>query len=312
MMTNPTTRRLPVIAGVLLTALVPGVIPGAGPAAQVVSAQSYVPRESTAPADAESSQLKRVDMDYHLGAQVSPDLVFTDSDGRRVRLGDYFDGERPVILQLGYYQCPMLCGLVFQGVRTAVGEMDWVPGDQYRIITVSIDPAEPPSLAKKKKETVATDLKNNSGKTGTEAGWHFLVGESHMIEQLADEVGFGFKWVREQQQFAHPAVIMILSPDGTITRYLSGVKYDPQTLRLSLVEASDGKVGSLVDQFLLTCLHYDPSLGTYSATAMGIMRIGGAVTVAVLAVAIGLFLWREHRRRNAHNAHTAADHAAQG
>ncbi len=296
---------LPVIVGVLLTALL-------GSAAQVVSAQAYAPQESTAPADAEPSQLKSVDMDYHLGAQVSPNLVFTNSEGQRVKLGDYFDGERPVILQLGYYQCPMLCGLVFKGVHTAVGEMDWVPGEQYQIITVSIDPAEQPSLAKSKKQTVAQDLKNSSGKLGTEDGWHFLVGESHMIERLADEVGFGFKWVREQQQFAHPAVIMILSPDGTITRYLSGVSYDPQTLRLSLVEASDGKVGSLVDQFLLTCLHYDPSLGTYSATAMGIMRLGGALTVALMLLVIGGLLWREYRRRNCNVTHRAAHGAAQG
>ena len=144
-----TTRLLPVIAGVLLTALMMGV----GPAAQVVHAQGYTPQSSPAPADATPEQLDKVDMDYHLGAQVSPDLVFTDSEGQRVKLGDYFDGERPVILQLGYYQCPMLCGLVFQGVRTAVGEMDWVPGEQYRIVTVSIDPAEQPSLAKMKKQT---------------------------------------------------------------------------------------------------------------------------------------------------------------
>lgn len=301
-----TTRLLPVIAGVLLMALM---LPSAG----VVHGQAYVPQDSSAPADMQSQQLKSVDMDYKLGAQVSPNLVFTNSDGERIKLGDYFDGERPVILQLGYYNCPMLCGLVFQGVHTAVGEMDWVPGDQYQIITVSIDPAEMPSLAKKKQETLTQDLKNNAGKAGAEKGWHFLVGESHMIERLADEVGFGFKWVREQQQFAHPAVIMILSPDGKVTRYLSGVKYEPQTLRLSLVEASDGKVGSILDNFLLTCLHYDPALGTYSATAMGVMRIGGAATVLILIAVIGGFLWRDYRRRIANGTtHTAAPRAAQG
>lgn len=298
MMVNLTTRVLPVIAGVWLAALL-------GLAAQVVCAQAYPPQESTTPADVTPGQLDRVDMDYHLGAQVSPDLVFTNSQGQRVKLGDYFDGERPVILQLGYYQCPMLCGLVFQGIHKAVGEMDFTPGDEYRIITVSIDPAEQPSLAKMKKQTLVENLAGG-------ADWHFMVGESHMIEQLADEIGFGFKWVRELQQFAHPAVIMILSPDGKITRYLSGVTYDPRTLRLSLVEASEGKIGSLVDQFLLTCLHYDPSLGTYSATAMGIMRIGGAVTIAVLLIVIGGFLWRERRRRNVLKTHSAAKPAAWG
>ncbi len=129
MIRDVTTRLLPVITGVVLAALM-------GPAAQVVCGQSYVPQDSNAPADMQSQQLKSVDMDYQLGAQVSPNLVFTNSEGERVKLGDYFDGERPVVLQLGYYQCPMLCGLVFEGVHTAVGEMDWVPGDQYQIITV--------------------------------------------------------------------------------------------------------------------------------------------------------------------------------
>ncbi len=298
-------RVLPAIVGLCLTALM-------GPAAQVAYAQAYAPQASPPPADTESGQLDGVDMDYHLGAQVSQDLVFTDSTGQRVRLGDYFDGRRPVILQLGYYQCPMLCGMVFQGVRKAVAEVDLAPGEDYQIITVSIDPAETPSLAKMKKETFVKGLYPGGDEDAAEAGWHFMVGESHMIEQLADEVGFGFKWVRAQQQFAHPAVIMILSPDGTVTRYLSGVKYDPQTLRLSLVEASEGKVGSLIDQFLLTCLHYDPSVGTYSATAMGIMRLGGAVTVIAMLIAIGFYLWRDHRRRNQSHTHTAATPAAQG
>jgi protein SCO1/2 len=308
MMVNTTTRLLPVIAGVLLTALM-------GSTAQVVRAQAYAPQqESTLPAEVTPQQLDSVDMDYHLGAQITQNLVFTDSDGQRVKLGDYFDGERPVVLQLGYYKCPMLCGLVFQGVRKVVEETNLDLGDDYQVITVSIDPAEQPSLAKMKKQTVTRDLKSGTGQQGAENGWHFLVGESHMIERLADEVGFGFKWVREQQQFAHPAVIMILSPDGTITRYLSGVNYadNEQTFRLSLVEASEGKVGSLVDQFLLTCLHYDPSLGTYSATAMGIMRAGGALTVVLLLIVIGGFLWRDHRRRNVNNARLAANPAAQG
>jgi len=286
-----------------------------GPA-QAVHAQAYKPQSSPAPAESKTGQLEGVDMDYHLGAKLSPELTFTDSTGKRVRLGDYFDGERPVILQLGYYKCPMLCGMVFQGMRDAVIKMDFTPGVDYQLVTISIDPAEQPSLAKMKKQTFLTGLDKDTGGSqksqGAKDGWHFMVGESHMIEKLADEVGFGFKWIRAQQQFAHPAVIMILSPDGTITRYLSGVKYDPQTVRLSLVEASEGKVGSLVDQFLLTCLHYDPSVGTYSATAMGIMRIGGALTVFVMLFVIAAFLMRDYRRKKQLNTNTAAQSAAQG
>jgi protein SCO1 len=299
---NMTTRVLPVIVGVLLTALTPGL------SVRSVHAQAYTPQSAPAPADSTPDQLQGVDMDYHLGDKVSPGLVFTDSHGERVKLEDFFDGERPVVLQLGYYECPMLCGLVFQGLHKVVGETSLELGEDYRVITVSIDPAEQPSLARQKRQTITKGLTMPEG----DDGWHFMVGESHMIEQLADEVGFGFKWVRQQQQFAHPAVIMILSPDGTITRYLSGINYEEQTFRLSLVEASEGKVGSLTDQFLLTCLHYDPSIGRHSMTAMGVMRIGGALTVALLVVVIGGLLWREHRRRVRTQTHSAANVAAQG
>jgi protein SCO1/2 len=282
------------------------VLLGLGLPAQRAEAQSSGPQSVPTPADTTPGELQGVDMDYHLGAQISPDTVFTDSNGQRIKLADYFDGKRPVVLQLGYYECPMLCGLVFQGLHKVIGETSLTLGEDYRVITVSIDPAEQPSLAKSKRQTLTKGMRIAEGETG----WHFLVGESHMIQRLADEVGFGFRWVREQRQFAHPAVIVILSPDGTITRYLSGVEYKEQTFRMSLVEASEGKVGSLTDQFLLTCLHYDPTLGTYSMTAMGIMRIGGALMVALLIVVIGGFLWREHRRRVRTQSHPAAHAAA--
>lgn len=297
-----TTRAWRVIAGLMLVVLLPG------PASEVAWAQAYSPQTSTAPADSTPNQLQGVDMDYHLGDSVSPELVFTDSHGGRVKLSDLFDGRRPVVLQMGYYQCPMLCGLVFQGLHKVIGETSLVLGQDYQVVTVSIDPAEQPSLARMKRETLLGDLKKADG----EDGWHFMVGESHMIEKLAKEVGFGFRWVREQQQFAHPAVIVILSPEGKITRYLSGISYDEQTFRLSLVEASQGQVGSLKDQFLLTCLHYDPSLGKHSMTAMGIMRIGGGLTAVVLAGVIGTLVWREHRRRTRTHSHEAAGAAAQG
>jgi protein SCO1/2 len=299
---NPTTRLLPAMLGVLLSALTPGLSGGAA------HGQAYTPEAAPAPADSTPPQLKGVDMDYKLGDRVTQDLVFTDFHGERIKLADLFDGERPVVLQLGYYECPMLCGLVFQGLEKVIRETSLELGDDYRVVTVSIDPAEQPSLARMKRQVVTRNLQMPEGTDG----WHFMVGESHMIQRLADEVGFGFRWVRQQQQFAHPAVIMILSPDGTITRYLSGINYEEQTFRMSLVEASEGKVGSLVDQFLWTCLHYDPSIGKYSMTAMGVMRIGGALTVAALATVIGGLLWRERCRRARTQTHTAAGVAAQG
>ena len=281
-----------------------------GPVVDVAYGLQNYGTQDASPLAAEQTpeQLEGVDMDYHLGATVSKDLVFTDQDGNRVELGSLFDGKRPVVMQLGYYKCPMLCGLVFQGLNKVVGETSLELGKDYQIVTVSIDPAETPTLARQKRSTIMKGMDVAEGETG----WHFMVGESHMIQKLADQVGFGFKWVRQQQQFAHPAVVMILSPDGTITRYLSGINYDEQTFRMSLVEASEGKVGTLKDQFLLTCLHYDPSAGKYSMTAMGIMRIGGVLTVMALAVAIVGFIWREHRRRARTQKNVAADVAAQG
>jgi len=293
-----------VTSRLLITALACGLS-----VASAQASQYNTPEAAPTPADVTPGQLQGVDMDYKLGAQLSPDLVFTDHNGERVPFTELFDGRRPVVLQMGYYQCPMLCGLVFQGVQKVVGETSLELGEDYQVVTVSIDPAEQPSLARQKRSVITGDLTIAEGETG----WHFMVGESHMIERLADEVGFGFKWVRQQQQFAHPAVIMILSPDGTVTRYLSGINYDEQTFRMSLVEASEGKVGTLKDQFLLTCLHFDPSLGKYSMTAMGIMRLGGGLTVLLLIGAIGGFVWRDARRRARTRGHNkAADLAAQG
>ena len=294
---NWTTRLLAMMLGLALAAQAAQALPGYG-------SQDSAPLQ----ANQKPNQLKGVDMDYHLGDSVSKDLVFTNQDGERVKLGDMFDGKRPVVLQLGYYKCPMLCGLVFQGLDKVAGETSLKLGKDYQIVTVSIDPSETPTLARQKRSTIMNGMDVAKGETG----WHFLVGEQHMIKRLADEVGFGFKWVPQQQQFAHPAVVVILSPDGKITRYLPGISYDEQTFRLSLVEASQGQVGSVVDQVLFTCLHYDPNVGTYSMTAMGMMRIGGALTVAVLAVVIVGFVWREHRRRARRQKDLAADAAAQG
>jgi len=303
MVSHVTTRLRPVIACVLLAALM-------GSAARGVRAQGYGPQGGGAavPADTKTGQLKGVGMDYHPGAQVPLDLTFTDETGQRVPLSEYFDGTHPVILQLGYYKCPMLCGLVSQGMRRVVGEMAWDPGVEYRVLSVSIDPAEQPSLARMKKQTYLNGLNKPTAKDG----WHFMVGEQDKIDALTKTVGFRYKWVRSLQQFAHPAGIIILSPRGKITRYLGGVTFDPQTVRLSLVEASDGKVGSYLDQAFLTCLHYNPAAGSYAATAMTLMSIGGAVMLVVMLLVIGGAFWWEYRRRSRNVIHPAAKHAAQG
>jgi protein SCO1/2 len=223
------------------------------------------------------------------------DLTFTNDEGQPVVLRDYFDGERPVVLVFNYYRCPMLCGLVLNGVSDAVKAMDWTPGEQYQIVTLSFDPAETPLLAKKKKSNYIEDL----GRPEAAKGWHFLVGEQEPISELTAAAGFGYRWVEEQKQFAHAAAIIVVTPEGKISRYIYGIKYDPDTLRLSLVEASQGKVGSTVDRFLLTCFHYDPKTGTYlfGLDVMTLMRLAGVVTVLAMGMAIGVMLLREYVKR---------------
>lgn len=226
-------------------------------------------------------------------AQTPLDAVFRDEQGAVVRLGDYFDGQRPVILNLAYYRCPMLCGLVSEGLVAGLKGLEWSPGEQYQVVTVSIDAREAPELARQKKASTLEAL----GRPGAEAGWHFLTGSEASIHALADAVGFKFRFLPERNDFAHAAGLFICTPDGRVSQTITGLAYEPRTLRLSLVEAGDGKVGGLLDQVLLYCFHYDPKTGTYTPMVMNIMRLGFAVTVLVLGTFVGTLLWRERRAR---------------
>jgi protein SCO1/2 len=236
--------------------------------------------------------LEDIGVTQNLDAALPLDLEFTDDEGRRVTLGDYFDSDRPVLLSLVYYECPMLCTLVLDGMVRVMEEMEWVPGDQFEVVTVSIDPEETTELALQKKESYLRSY----GKPEAAAGWHFLTGEQDAIRSLADAVGFRYRYMEENGEFAHPAVLFVLTPDGRVSRYLFGVQHDPQTLRLSLVEASAGGIGNPVDKFLLYCYRYDPAEGRYAPVAMQLMRIGGGVTVVLLGSVLLTFWIREARR----------------
>lgn len=237
-----------------------------------------------------------VGVEEKLGASVPMDLTFRNERGEAVRLGDYFTAGRPVVLNLVYYQCPMSCGLMIQGLLDAARRMPWTPGEEYEILTLSFDPSETPALASAKKGNVVASL----GKPGAAAGWHFLTGDAEPIDRLTDAVGFDYKWIDELAQYSHPTAIMVLTPDGRVSRYLSGVHYDPHTLRLSLVEAADGAVGSAMDRAtLFFCLQFDPSSGKYTLAAMKLMRAAGALTVVIVAGVLGAAFVREHRRRAA-------------
>lgn len=235
--------------------------------------------------------LEEVGIDQHLGESIPLDLVFRDESDQPVRLGDFF-GERPVVLALVYYECPMLCPMILNGLTSALKVLEFEPGAEFEVVVVSFDARETPAMAQRAK---AASLKRY-GRPQTERGWHFLTGDDPSIKKLTDQVGFRFTFLPDTGQFAHAAGIMALTPEGQIARYFYGVEYAPRDLRLGLIEAADNKIGSLVDQVLLYCYHYDPVTGSYSAVAMNIVRLGGAIFVAIMAFLL-LGLWRRERNR---------------
>lgn len=237
-------------------------------------------------------ELEGVGITERLEAQLPLELTFTDAEERTVALGQYFDGTRPVILNLGYYGCPMLCGLVANGMAEALQQLKWTPGDEFTIVTLSFNPEESPTLAGLKKANYLREL----GRPGAAGGWHFLTGDETNIRKLTETAGFHYRWNEERQEYAHAACLVICTPDGRISRYLYGIQFDPQTVRLSLVEAAAGKVGSSFDRFLLFCFQYDATAGRYGPHALKLMQAGGATAILVL----GGFLtrsWRRERRR---------------
>lgn len=229
-----------------------------------------------------------ITVDQKLGESISLDAEFTDEFGNTVRIGDYLNKGRPVVIQLGYYGCPMLCGLISRGMIDVFSAQKLEIGKDYEVVSISIDPTETWRLAQLKKRSYMEEY----NRPGEAAGWHFLVGTQANIVKIADAIGFRYRWIDAAQQYSHPAALVIVTPDGKISRYLFGVKFDPQTFRLSVVEASNGKVGSFIDDFLLTCFMYDGSTGKYAFAAMRLMQMAGAV----MALGLGLTLFVMFRR----------------
>jgi protein SCO1/2 len=239
-------------------------------------------------------ELEGIGITERLNNPIPLNLEFTDEDGRPVKLGDYFQPGRPVMLTLNYYRCPMLCSLQLNGLIDGLREMEWVPGQQFEIVTVSFDPRETPTLAKLKKDNYLKEY----GRPSAAAGWHFLTGPKASSQALAGAVGFRYRWNEDSKQWMHAAAVFVCTPDGRVSRYLYGVMYDPKTLRLSLVEASEGKIGSAFDQIILFCYHYDAEAGRYAPAAMNFMRAGGGLTVVALGTLL-VVLWRRGARRKA-------------
>jgi len=278
----------------LVKGLVVGILLAASAlaAAQPPSAfqdKSTQPASQMSPAD-----LSNVGIDQRLDQPVPLDLQFKDETGKMVRLGDYFHSGRPVVLNLVYYTCPMLCGEELAGEASALGVLRFTPGNEYEVVSVSFNPDETPKDAAEKKQVYIARMNEHLEHKTNGDGWHFLTGQQPEIKQLADAVGFRYRRDPRTGQFIHAAAIMIVTPDGRIAQYYYGVEFSPKDIRLGLIEASQDKIGTLVDQVLLYCYHYDPNTGRYGAVVTNIMRVAGAATMLVL----GGFLIVMYRRES--------------
>ncbi|NNF02870.1 MAG: SCO family protein [Rhodothermales bacterium] len=246
---------------------------------------------ATAPAFAQSTPPvpDGVGVDERLGEAVASNARFLDETGAEVRISDLMDGTTPVILNFVYHECPMLCSLLLDGFTKTLQDMAFTPGSEFDVITVSFSAAETPEIAARQKERYVASLGEQAAN-----GWHFLTGSDEEIARLAESVGFRFRWVQSQNQFAHPAALIFLSPDGTITRYLHGMTFAASDVRRAVVEASNGTVGSAVDRVLLYCFQYDPDANSYVLHATNLMKLGGLLTLLVLGIGLFLF-WRRER-----------------
>lgn len=232
--------------------------------------------------------LQKVGLDQKLDGQVPLDIPFRDEHGKTVTIRELLQ-DKPAILTLVYYQCPMLCTEVLNATLNSLKEVPLNMGKDFNVITVSIDPTERPVLADAKQIMYA----GLYGRPGAVHGWHFLTGDEPQIQQLASSVGYRFVYDKDSSQFAHASGIMVLTPEGRVSRYFYGISYAPRDLRLGLVEASEGRIGSPVDAILLFCFHYEPSTGKYGVAILRVVRAAGILTVILIALGIFLFLRRE-------------------
>jgi len=237
----------------------------------------------------------------YLGDTVSPDWRFINDQGERVTIGDYLHQGKPVLVTLNYYNCPMLCNLILNGLNESMKPMSMVPGEEFDILTISFNPREEYTLAAAKKKTYLKEL----GKPEADAGWAFMVGTEDQSRGFADELGFEYYWDEDRQEYAHPSVVMVLTEEGVISRYLYGIAIPSRDIRLALVEASEGKIGTTVDKLILYCLHYDPDAKGYVVVAGQVMKLGGLATLLLLGIFLGVLWSREKLRRNRTEVYSA-------
>lgn len=274
-------RRLALVAGLLVPA--------------AASADPVRPGVRVERTDPTPAGLEKVDVTERLGTTLPRSLAFEDELGRAVKLGDYLDGKRPVVFTFNYSNCPMLCSLMLNGFVAGLKDLDYVPGNEFRVVTVSIDPKETSERARETKNKYLRDL----GKPEAKDGWHFLTTDQATVDAYAKALGFGYFYNQERKEYAHPSAMAVASPDGKVVRYLYGIEYPKSSLRLALLEASQGKIGNPFDRLVLYCFHYDSVAGKYAPKAANIMRVGGAVSVLALIGFLIVLFRAELRKRKA-------------
>jgi protein SCO1/2 len=268
----------------------------AGPAsAQMTSAptQGYLAAPGAA-ASTMPTALQEIGFDQNLDQQLPLDATFRDEEGNAVTLGSFY-GQKPVLLAFVYYTCPMLCTQVLNAMTATISTLSLDAGKDFDVVLVSIDPRETPAQAAAKKAEYLHRYK----RPGAESGWHFLTGEEPQIKRVTKAAGFRYAWDEQTQQYAHPTGIIVTTPDGRPARYLFGIEYGPRDVRMALIEASEGKIGTLVDNLLLYCYHYDPMTGRYGVYVMRALRIAAVATVVLLGTFIVVMVRRDQSRQNA-------------
>ena len=236
-------------------------------------------------------KIQHVTFSQRLGERLPLDVRLTDESGTSVALGEYFGKDKPVVLAFVYYQCPMLCPLVMNGISSALKVVPFTPGKDFDVVLISFDARDTPEAANAKKRA---HLQHWATPENAD-GWHFLTGTDQEIRRVANAAGFTYEWDEETQQFAHVSGLLVATPDGRLSRYFYGVEFSPKDLRLALVDSGRGQLGSVVDELLLYCFHYDPSSGRYGAAFMNLIRLGGVLTVVLILGFVVLMRWRESR-----------------
>ncbi len=248
--------------------------------------------------------IQHVNVDEHLDASLPLEAQFLDQDGKAVRLGEYFGAKKPALLVLAYHSCPVLCSMVQSAAATALKGVKWTVGKEYDVVVLSIDPRDTPARAQEKRAALVA----NYARPGSESGFHFLVGSKPEIDRVADAIGFKYEYDAEQQQYGHPAVVMFVKPSGHLARYLYGLEYDPNDVRMALFEAAAERSISTIERVILYCYHYDPQDGKYVVMATRVMQVGGAVTVVVLGTFLFL-MWLLERKRSLGQASLSPRHS---